>query len=495
MLASKTPAKLVLLIDGAVILAFLIIFYRVSPGFDIAIVGISLMVFYLYFVFSALKTQIIYNGIKTHLTIELAFGIFYFLLFFMPYQQHVLGIADYGLSKFLLQTYEDGANQAIVLAVIGYVGFCAGVRIGDSKRTMPSTCEEERDEQYDLFDRILTGLLAGVLAIFLGAGLESADTGRYADIAAGGAVADGIYVIIVMLCLMICARAITRLAKGRVLSISNMLGLTIVAIWSIRILVSGDRNNFFLIAIGLTGGIATFLFRIRWPVIIVGVLLAMTLYKTVEAVRMAQNPSIADLIDALLSDGAPDEPGGSSFGNTTATLRATFDIVPDREPYGYGRYKLIGFAGVIPLIRGVVLRPEAYFTNTSELLTDYMIGPDAGWSVGTNLLSDIYIDFGLFGVPALMIVVGFVVALTKKSVENKNVTTPNVTMYVFVLSTFAEMPRYTMDFPVRIVAWGLIIIWFYRSFFLSRIASVRVASLTHSRTDSQKNAGGGRGTP
>lgn len=147
----------------------------------------------------------------------------------------------------------------------------------------------------------------------------------------------------------------------------------------------------------------------------------------------------------------------SSFGITTATLRATFDIVPERLDYGYGKYKLIGFAGIIPLVRGFLLGSDAHLTNTAEVLSNYMLGPNAGWSVGSNLLTDAYMDFGPLGIPGLILLAGLFAGTVQRRAAVTPFSTRTITFYLLVLGNFAELSRYTLDFPVRMLTWTYIL--------------------------------------
>lgn len=451
-------------LDLLVISVFCILFFYTPKGFTPAIGWVCIGIFFAYALHVSIKKQFIYRKIPVILTTELALTIFYYILFFQPYLLHLLGVEQFWLSKFLGYTYENGANQGLILAVIGYISVHLGglLPIQNLKKSGP---EPGLVNRYNLFDKLFAVFFSAVVFAYVASGLQSADTSRYTNFDANSVAGDGIYVIIIMLCVLGISRAVATLANNRRLRAEHWFILALAAIWTLRILVVGDRNNFLIIALAAGGGVAAFLIKVRWPVIVAATFGALTLYSTIEIVRIMPDPTLDAFMEAYEQANAPD-PGGSSFGNTTATLRATFEITPDLVPFAYGRYKLIGFAGVIPLIRGYVLPQNSSFNATADALSYYMIGPSANWSVGSNVLSDIYMDFGLLGVPVLMGAIGYLLARVRSAVASHGATAKVVFTYMILVGTVGEIARYSYDFPVRMLTWGLLIFIAYEIIFL-----------------------------
>ncbi|MCK1704931.1 O-antigen polysaccharide polymerase Wzy [Bradyrhizobium sp. 146] len=433
--------------------------YAVPTGNDAYLAWPVIVLFYIYFIHSFLSSVRIRPDIPVYTSIETLFLMFYFLLFINPYQLHFLGISDLRNNSYLPFVYEHGSNQALVASALGFVAFHLGLSIGTgSNSNLPPAKSANEGQYYVAFGYIVLLLLSGFILIYEGAGLQSADEGRYTKITSGGAIADGIYLIITMLCIVAGSRAIALIAQRKALELPILLCLPIIAYWSARILLHGDRNSFFLIAIAAGGGFFTFIRRTSWMALAACVFASLVLYTTVETVRMSQDRSFSGLI-ARMFEARPSEEANrsSSFSITTATLRATFDIVPERLDYGYGKYKLIGFAGIVPLVRGSLLGSDAHMTNTAEVLSSYMLGPNAGWSVGSNLLTDAYMDFGPFGIPGLILLAGIFSGTVQKRAALTPFSTRTITFYLLVLGNFAELSRYTVDFPVRMLTWTYIL--------------------------------------
>lgn len=454
------PHKMSLLGQALLLSCLTFVLYAIPAGSDAYVAWPVIALFYIYFIRSFFATVRIRPDIPVYTTIETLFLMFYFLLFINPYQLHFLGLSDLRNNSYLPFVYENGSNQALVASALGFVAFHLGMSMAiGSKPNPPMGSSDAKEGQYYVaFGFIVLILLAGFILIYEGAGLQSADEGRYTKVASGGAIADGIYLIITMLCIVAGSRAIALIAQRKALEFPILLCLPIIAYWSARILLHGDRNSFFLIAIAAGGGFFTFVRRTSWVALAACVFASLVLYTAVETVRMSQDRSFSGLL-ATMFEARPSEEANrsSSFSITTATLRATFDIVPERLQYGYGKYKLIGFAGIVPLVRGILLGSEARLTNTAEVLSNYMLGPNAGWSVGSNLLTDAYMDFGVPGIPALLLMAGLFAGTIQKKAMLTPYSTRTITFYLLVLGNFAELSRYTLDFPVRMLMWTFLL--------------------------------------
>jgi hypothetical protein len=154
-------------------------------------------------------------------------------------------------------------------------------------------------------------------------------------------------------------------------------------------------------------------------------------------------------------------------------LRGSIFAVPDTYPYGNGRYKLIAVVGVLPLARGLTLGSGTGFTDPSEVLTVVMLPPNPGWNVGTNMISDSYVDFGIPGVIVLPFLVGRFAAFTRRRLRSgKGGYTPSIVFYLFTLALLTELPRYSIDFPARILTWTALLFGVCRLLFMRERSSV-----------------------
>jgi hypothetical protein len=452
-------------------------FYEAPDGASPSVIWPVLILFYILFARSLRRPVEIKAGIRSYATVELLFMVFYYVLFFWPYQMAVLGQLNLYKSKFLMATFVDESNRAIILASLALVSFLAGI---DTRREeelleapFPEVAGSARDRDYRGLAPVLFALQVGLIAIYLGFGLRSQGEGRYTGTQSGGVVADGISLLILMTCLISIAMYIAFSSTGMRLPISLLICLSLSAYWALRILLLGDRNSFLLIAVIAIAGIFTFRVAAgRLPLLLL-VVASLFLYNAVEAARDNQRATISTLFSSSLTTGSDHgaplvkDKGDSSFNITTIGLRASIFAVPGTYPYGNGKYKLIGAAGILPFARGLTLGSGTGFTDTSELLTVVMLPPNPGWNVGTNMISDSYIDFGIPGVIVLPFLVGRFAAYTRRRLRSpKGDYTPSVVFYLLTLALLTELPRYSIDFPVRILTWTALLFGVYRVLFM-----------------------------
>lgn len=454
-----------ILFDVAAIAFSIIMFSSVSYGFDRWIATISLGASYFYIVFYTFSPQHIVKGVRIYLSLELAFSFFYYILFFWPYQKELFDIGThYYESSMVNYGYPGGANKAMLMSLAGFAAFHLGNLLVAKYQPRDMQVSEPLSI-YMAFDIGLAIFMPIFFALFIFSGAQPDDLGRYQKVIErnteqASSVVNGIYLLTILLCLVASARIISaRFHHGR-LAVSHWTMLATIVLWMLWVLLQGDRNNFLVILLALVGGVSAFLRELRWPIIIAALFPAMLVYNTVEVFRMLPDPSIQGLMQAW-QEASQKSSEDSSFALTTLTLRATFDIVPYYEPFSFGYYKLIGFAGIVPLVRGMLLNGESTFTNTSEVIAHHVLGPNPTWSLGTNPISDLYMEFGSVGVVLGMGLIGYLVARTRNLVMLKGPSSNRIFLYIALFALMSQVPRYSVDSPVRFIVWGALIFWIY----------------------------------
>lgn len=88
------------------------------------------------------------------------------------------------------------------------------------------------------------------------------------------------------------------------------------------------------------------------------------------------------------------------------------NIVPEIHPYLYGQIFLFNIVGVIPFMSSTLIHvfniPEMYLSS-AKFFTIMELGPNPEYGVGSELLADIFINFGLFGTFIIMFLFGWFV--------------------------------------------------------------------------------------
>ncbi|SEQ53601.1 oligosaccharide repeat unit polymerase [Devosia sp. YR412] len=445
-------------VQTVLILLLIASFYGMPKGLSPAVAWSCLIVFYYIFWEAIQKPTIIAEGIPTYFTIELLFYVFYYILYYYPYQLHVLSLNEIARSTVFTNTFVDESNSAIIAATIGIVAFRIGLK---SVQNLPTQITMKPNFNYSNLPVVTMAGLAGLISLYQLSGWRSDGEGRYTGTTSGGVLAEGVTTIIMILGMITIGTTIANLVQKRKISLPLWISIGLTLYWTVRILSFGDRNSFLLLAIAAVGGMLTYRVHAGRNVLFGLIFVGLSFYNVIEIIRMSPDFSLDGISEAYeisSSKNAED----SSFNFTTIAARASFAAVPDVFDYGYGFYKLVGFSGIFPFVRGFLLDGSQLFTTSTDVLTYVVLGPNATWSLGTNTISDIYLDFGIFGVPIAMFFVGCFVARVRRYATLNPKSTTAIIIYLMTLALMAELPRYSLDFPVRMLAWAALLLWGYR---------------------------------
>lgn len=461
---TRTARTKLPLVEILLVLVLFVMFFGAPQGANSAIIWICLALQYGLIVAAVWRPIHIYRGLPTFISAEFFFLFFSYLIFYYPYQLHVLGIYDVSQSHYFPgRTFADESNQAILLCSIAMVSFRAGVR---TLRPAVHTADES-DRRIGRLDRVtcedlafpVFALQVALLGIYLASGWRAAGEGRYTDTTEGGSLADNVYLGITVLSMVAIALSVfpaTKDAPSR--SIVLRLSLVLACLWAVRILIAGDRNSFALLAIVGVGGLLTFRIRAgRWTLVFLCAL-ALVLYLAIEQFRRTGDvAAIMSYFSGETVRGSAAADGDSSFNISTVSVRAALGSVPEQYDFGYGLYKLIGFAGIIPFVRGMVIGPDLAYKSSSDVLNSILLGPAASWGVGTNVIVDIFIDFGLLSVPIVLFMLGVAVAYVQNTVTRNPDSLWRATFYLMTLAFVAQLPRYALSFPARPLVWVVLL--------------------------------------
>ncbi|MBI1619216.1 O-antigen polysaccharide polymerase Wzy [Aquamicrobium zhengzhouense] len=435
-----------LLLVGLIIATFLI-----ENGADAAVIICCLTIFY-GLLWRPLVVPInIRPEIRTFVSIELLFLLFSFMIFFAPYQLYLLGRLNLEVSRFVPHTFAEKSNQAILLSTAGMVAFCLGCRWRAyfPRRTQPAPHGPE--DRSSLLPYLVLFLLTGLMALYHLAGWRAEGEGRYTGTAAGGVMADGVSLLITMLSMMAFAMLIVRKQRSERAILPELCAAILAGFWTCRLVSFGDRNSALLLLFVLFAGVATFRCTISRLLLLAIALFGLQVYDRIEAYRMTGDWAAGH----LLSFGH--NVGETSFNITTISVRAALATVHHAGELGLGFYKVFGFAGVVPFVRGLIIGEHEVTVTSADVLTAAMLPPHAGWNVGSNIIADIYLDFGIIGVPIVLYLLGRFAGWIQRRAAAQPFSTHRAVLYLMTVALFAELPRYAVDFPVRYLVWAVLV--------------------------------------
>ena len=119
---------------------------------------------------------------------------------------------------------------------------------------------------------------------------------------------------------------------------------------------------------------------------------------------------------------------------------------------------------VFPFFQGILNSAVDFEIKTSPtFFTEIALGKNASWGVGTNLISDVYISFGLIGCIVLFYFFGLLVEYSRRKLIENNTFASNI-IYFSLTSYALYLPRAGLFMPFKFIIWSLIIYYFLRSF-------------------------------
>ena len=138
------------------------------------------------------------------------------------------------------------------------------------------------------------------------------------------------------------------------------------------------------------------------------------------------------------------------------TLYVGLDYV-DVNGIDWGSTFLKPLLGVVPFLQGLVESTGLIeLTSPSEIFTQIGLGNDPTWGLGTNLISSVYIAYGLFGCVILFIILGYIVEKFRIGVYKKN-NIVNHIVYFTLLGYAVYYPRTDFLMPLKFIVWTLVI--------------------------------------
>ena len=153
--------------------------------------------------------------------------------------------------------------------------------------------------------------------------------------------------------------------------------------------------------------------------------------------------------------------GGSTF--STSLFKVLSDIIIPSQTYlasleyvdkygiNYGQSFLPSIFGLIPGLATFI--GDSAKMGSAEILTAYLYDGTNNSGLGTTIIADIYLSFGLIGVVILMYLLGWLVHKTWKKTMN------DMLIQVSLFSTCVFMGRSAYLSPLRLIVWSIIICW------------------------------------
>lgn len=137
----------------------------------------------------------------------------------------------------------------------------------------------------------------------------------------------------------------------------------------------------------------------------------------------------------------------------------------DEYGYTFGKSMSLGVMGIIPGLTGMIAGENPEY-GSAELLTQYTyskLGTPAEYQIGlgTCIIPDTYLSFGIIGTILLMWILGYIVHYFELASKHGNLNASFIFGILLANSVFLARASYTH--PVRYVIWGIIFLNLYIS--------------------------------
>ncbi|EHQ43993.1 MULTISPECIES: O-antigen polysaccharide polymerase Wzy [Myroides] len=151
-------------------------------------------------------------------------------------------------------------------------------------------------------------------------------------------------------------------------------------------------------------------------------------------------------------------------------LYAGYEYV-DKFGINYGKSSVVFIFAPIPLLPSYITK-EVFDVKPNDISTASILTKDAnaGWGLGTNLISDLYMQFHTLGVCVFMYLLGYVVKFYELKVKS-NFT--SLIVYFTISSFSIYMARSSLFDSFRFVIWSLLIFYFVYYFIKPKKSIVR----------------------
>lgn len=377
------------------------------------------------------------------------FCIAYIAVNFQYLVDYRLGLKD-NSSNYIL--YPEVLNSCALLGLLGFAAFVIGYfSIRQTSRINEDNKSNTRISQTEFF--LITILQALVFVAFLlTIDVEAFMTGTiYGDETAVASPFEGPLYAVNSLAILQAAIRCDRSRKETIktfLASFNVVSLVIIVAYMVLRLFSGDRGPV-IYSLLLLFYAYSYAFRKK---ITIGATLVVLLVAMVgvSVVGIARNMDkggsfihrISRAYIVFTENGRfrektifpPTEELGFSF---VVNQTDVYAVEYEGEDFNYGRYSAISVANCIPFVPRLIRRSLGVqlkdFSSTGFANYHYFGGSSYGWSIGTSVIGDSFLQFGALGVLLGLLLAGMLLALLDVVIYTRSKSSVGIYLLLFAL--------------------------------------------------------------
>lgn len=135
----------------------------------------------------------------------------------------------------------------------------------------------------------------------------------------------------------------------------------------------------------------------------------------------------------------------------------------------YGKSMFFYIVAPIPMLPGFLT--HVFFNSTPDELSSAKLitkKSKSTYGLGTNMIADLYMAFGLIGVIFFMVLLGYIITICqRKAIYSNNLNF--IIAYAFFISLSIYLPRTTIWEPFRHIIWAIVILNLLKALRISHI--------------------------
>ncbi|SDM17290.1 O-antigen polymerase [Pedobacter antarcticus] len=248
--------------------------------------------------------------------------------------------------------------------------------------------------------------------------------------------------------------------------IGNIMFLSILLLYTLTFMLIGDRGPFMQVVIVIMLCFGVFVKRISLGSLLFLICTGALLLSVIGLGRSVEDGNIfeAGLEKLQNSETNPTE----ELATSVRIMYRALTYFPSNIDYMYGLQFIIGFLGLIPFASGLFIQfynIPTEFTASSRLFTYIGQGNNITYGEGTEIISDIYINFGIFGVFLIMFFYGYFTSKVSFNALQKH-SDKYFLILIVITSTAIYINRAQFLMPLRDIVYLLVICYFveYKGF-------------------------------
>lgn len=183
----------------------------------------------------------------------------------------------------------------------------------------------------------------------------------------------------------------------------------------------------------------------------------------ISEVRRDNGTSSNEAIEMLGKNNTTISPITQELAFNCSSLEIAMTDIPKKVPYLNGLTWVDSFISAIPAgptVIGSFISIPLMFQKSDNLITILALGRYE-WGLGTSILADIYVNFGIAGIIVLMFLFGSCLRYLEEKSFSTNCTPYIIGVSLVVYSSLIYMTRGSIWTPIGPVAYVFLLIWIF----------------------------------